>query len=311
MLTFLKLLLGDLAALGGPCRFVGGSDATNLLHSDTSTSGTRETQAKTPVEQQTDQLTLERLQRQAEQDKQLQPLIDSYLADYQAQTAAEKSAGITPESKAAASAKARANAAQLDDINMQLAQANLEAVKQGGKAPPDQIASIDAATSAAQKTGEADIERFRTATLRQINEEVASAAGLRPTDTPVLRLSERAGEEAARQQGVLTSTLAGANANARLNYPLAATALTTGIASTQQNLSQAASDFTQQLNMRAQDNRFRLFSTNTASNINPISFGSSLGGQRAQNYSTFGNTNVDAWQQSHESHGGFGSSSTV
>ena len=253
------------------------------------TSGTKEVQAKTPTEQESDQLTLDRLRLQAENDKKLQPLLDAYLADYQAQTEAEKQAGITPTSKAAASAKSLANASKMEDINMELAQANLDAVKQGGKATPEQIANIDAATAAAQKTGEADIERFRTGTLRQINEEIASASGLRPTDTPVVRLSERAGEEAARQQGVLTSTLAGANATARLNYPLAASALTTGVASTQQGLSEAASQFSQQLQMRAQDNRFRLFATNTTANINPISFGSTLGQQRAGNGSVFGN----------------------
>ena len=267
------------------CFVVGISGGEN----DTENSGTKTTQAKTPAELEADQLTLQQLRRQEDTAQKTQPLIDQYIADYTANQEARKAAGITPEAQAKADVEAQQRAQRMGGIEEQLANLQLEAIKQGGKATPEQIAQIDAATGAAQKTGEADIERFRTSTLRQINEEVASASGLRPTDTPIVRLSERAGEEAARQQGILTSTLAGANANARLNFPLAAGNFTSAAATAQQNLAESASQFSQQLQMRAQDNRFRLFSGNSALNINPVSFGSSLGGQRAQNYSTFGN----------------------
>ena len=235
---------------------------------------------KTATEKAVDELTLKRLQRQDEQDLKTQPLIDQYIADQAAQAAADKAAGITPEARAAQNAKSFKNAGVYDDINMELAQANLEAVKRGGAATPEQITAINAATAAAQQTGEADIERFRTATLRQINEEVASASGLRPGDTPILRLSERAGEESARQQGMLTSKLAETNATARLNYPLASQKLISDISSNQQSLAQAASDFTAQLNMRAQDNRYRLFAGGAAPPASSVGFGQSLANQR-------------------------------
>lgn len=268
----------------GVCGVIGITETTK----DTDTSGSKETQAKTPAEIEADELTLKQLRRQEETSVKTQPLIDQYLADYTAQQNARKSAGLTPEAQAKADVEAQQRAQRMGGIEEELANLQLEAIKKGGKATPEQIAQIDAATQAAQKTGEADIERFRTATLRQINEEVASASGLRPTDTPILRLSERAGEEAARQQGQLTSTLAGANASARLNFPLAAGQFTSAAAGQQQQLAQAASQFSQQLQMRAQDNRFRLFSGNSSLNLSPISFGNVQGGQRANNYSTFG-----------------------
>lgn len=263
------------------------------LGGGSTTTTTTNVPAKTPTELAVDELTLKQLQRQEETSAKTQPLLDQYIADYTQQQAANKAAGLTPEAQAAATVKSQQQASQLSDIQMELARTNLEAVKNAGKATPEQIAAIDAATGAAQKTGEADIERFRTATLRQINEEVASASGLRPTDTPILRLSERAGEEAARQQGILTSKLAETNATARLNFPLASTKLVSDISSTQQGLSEAANQFSQQLAMRAQDNRYRLFAGGSAGNISPISYGSSLAQQRLGLASRTSDTSTD------------------
>lgn len=159
------------------------------------------------------------------------------------------------------------------EIAAEISELQLADIKRGGAATPEQLALIGEATAAAQATGEADIERFRTDTLRAINEEVASASGLRPTDTPIVRLSERAGEESARQQGQLTSRLAETNAMARLNFPLAQSKLTADIGATQQSLGLAASQFQEQLNERARENRFRLFASPTSLGAG----GSSLG----------------------------------
>ena len=172
------------------------------------------------------------------------------------------------------------NQDRMNEINRELAEINLETVKRGGKATDEQIALINEATGAAQKTGEADIERFRTATLRQINEEVASASGLRPTDTPVLRLSERAGEESTRQQGILTSKLAETNAMARLNFPMASAKISADISGQQQSLAEASRQFSESLNMRAQDNRMRLFAGSASPQISSAGFASSLAGER-------------------------------
>lgn len=170
----------------------------------------------------------------------------------------------------------------------------------------DQIKLIDEATGSALRAGEADIERFRTATLRQINEEVASASGLRSTDTPVLRLSERAGEESARQQGILARNAAEENARMRLNFPLQAAGvnmagvklsadigagaqgllmarekLSSDLSARTQATADAASQFQAQLEQQANQNRFRLFSAAPQFNAtNAAGFASSLGQQR-------------------------------
>ena len=188
------------------------------------------------------------------------------------------------------------NADRLAAIDMELSEANLAAVKRGGAATPEQIALINEATGAAQKTGEADIDRFTKATLRQINEEVASASGLRPTDTPVVRLSERAGEEATRQQGILTSKLAETNAMARLNFPLAAQKLTSDIALSQESIGTATQNFQAQLQQRAQDNRFRLFQANPTGTFGTSSagFGSSLAQHRIGSASRTSTSETDS-----------------
>lgn len=173
-------------------------------------------------------------------------------------------------------------------------------------ATPEQIALIDEATGSALRAGEADIERFRTATLRQINEEVASASGLRPTDTPVVRLSERAGEESARQQGILARNAAEENARMRLNFPLQAAGvnmagvklsadigagaqgllmarekLSSDLSARTQSTADAAAAFQAQLEQQANQNRFRLFSAAPQFNAtNAAGFASSLGQQR-------------------------------
>ncbi|MEK7180632.1 MAG: tail fiber domain-containing protein, partial [Patescibacteria group bacterium] len=241
---------------------------------------------KTATELAVDEITLRRLQRQEEVDIKTQPIVDAYITDYQARQKALIDAGMTPEMVAKNEVTNIQRAQRLGDISEELANLQLKAIKDAGKPTPEQIASIDAATGAAQKTGEADIERFRTATLRQINEEVASASGLRPTDTPILRLSERAGEESARQQGMLTSRLAETNATARLNFPLASAKLTSDIATSQQSLSEAANQFSQQLQMRAQDNRMRLFAGNQAPQVSSVGFGASMANERFRGAST-------------------------
>lgn len=159
----------------------------------------------------------------------------------------------------------------------------LDQLRQGTNATPEQITQINAATSAAQTAGEADINRFRDETLRRINEEVAQASGLSPTDTPIAALNDRAGAEVARQQGILTSNLQGANANARLNYPLAAQQVQTATANSAGNLNLASEQFQADLANTAANNRYRLFQnpvTVPTSNNAAGSLALGLGNQR-------------------------------
>jgi len=235
---------------------------------------------KTAAELEADELTLRQLRRQDAQADLYDPIIKQYIDDWQAEQKVRQESGVTTEMRVAQEKEDFERSQRMAKVEEELSSIQLEQIKSGGKATPEQIEQINAATGAAQQAGEADIERFRTATLRQINEEVASASGLRPTDTPVLRLSERAGEEATRQQGILTSKLAETNAMARLNFPLAAGKLTSDIAAGQQSLDLAAQNFQSQLRQRAEDNRFRLFQGGQQNNVSSVGFGASLANQR-------------------------------
>ena len=227
----------------------------------------------------------------------------TFMEDFESERQARLDAGITPQLNAEIEMEQIERARRMGGIEEELANVQLEAIRRGGQATPEQLEAINAATGAAQATGEADIERFRTETLRQINEEVASASGLRPTDTPVVRLSERAGEESTRQQGMLTSRLAETNAMARLNFPLASQKLQSDMAGQQQGLMLASQQFRESLGQRAQDNRFRLFQ-GTSTNQNqasradsPAQFSLGLGNQRMQQRSTFTeNTAEPTWR---------------
>lgn len=264
-----------------------------FIGGDSESTTTTTVPPKTETELAVDALTLKQLERQEALAKEYDPIIKQYLEDLKAERAAQKSTGITPEQKAAADKEAFERSQRMAKVEEELTNLQLEQIKSGGKATPEQISLINEATGAAQKTGEADIERFRTDTLRQINEEVASASGLRPTDTPILRLSERAGEESARQQGILTSKLAETNAMARLNFPLASSKLTADIASGQQSLAMAGQQFQAQLRQRAEDNRFRLFASSPTNQfaLSPSGFGATMANERFKSASTM--TNAD------------------
>ncbi|MCR4331658.1 MAG: hypothetical protein NUV34_02980, partial [Sulfuricaulis sp.] len=148
----------------------------------------------------------------------------------------------------------KASAALEEIMGVQLAN-----LKNAGKLTPEQGALIDAQTGLALQTGQSDITKFTQDTLRQINEEISQASGLRPTDTPIVRLSERAGEEASRQQGQLVRTLAGANVQSKLDYPLKASANTGALAASASSTNEALRAFQADLEQRAENNRYRLF----------------------------------------------------
>ena len=170
-----------------------------------------------------------------------------------------RNAAYSPEEEAQAAAEEARRAARMSALSEEAANIQLENLKRGNKPTDEQLANINESIDAAQAYGESDIKRFLLETTRQINEETAQAAGLRATDAPVVRLSERAGEEAARAQGQLTNKLAETRATARLNYPLAANKLESDIAGSVQSLAQGASQFQQELRLSAANNRTQAF----------------------------------------------------
>lgn len=177
----------------------------------------------------------------------------------QAERIRARNAALPPEEEAAAAAEEFRRAQRMGGMSEEFAKIQLEAAKRGTKPTDEQLANINEAMDAAQAQGESDISRYLKETLRTINEETAQAAGLRATDTPILRLSERAGEEAARAQGDLTAKISENRALARLNYPLAASKFQTDVAAQGQSLAAGAANFNNELRANAAQNRALAF----------------------------------------------------
>jgi hypothetical protein len=183
------------------------------------------------------------------------------MAEYQdrAKRLQARNAAYSPEEEANAAAEEARRATRMSALSEEAANIQLENLKRGNKPTEEQLTNINEAYDAAQAQGESDINKYLKDTLRTVQEETAQAAGLRATDAPVVRLSERAGEEAARAQGDLTSKVTQGRAQARLDYPLAVSKLTSDQAATTQNLAQGASEFQQQLAAQAASNRTQAF----------------------------------------------------
>ena len=152
-------------------------------------------------------------------------------------------------------ARQDAQAAAGDEI----LQAELDRIRQGPGATDEQKALINEATEAQIRSGESDILSFGQDALNLITEELAPSRGLRPSDTPIQDRGFKLGGELARQQGQLVSGLRGAQAQAELNFPLAANASQAALGQFQQQLGQSGAQFNQQLQQQAFQNRLNLF----------------------------------------------------
>src|SRR5262252_8080312 len=152
------------------------------------------------------------------------------LQQAQAQNTPEAQAAAQQQAQAQIDAQNRANdlltqqlqgQQALAPLQQKVLEAQLQQALQGNNPTPEQIAAIDAATKAAQESGMSDINAASETQLRQLRDTLAPSLGSRPTDTPILDRGALVATEATRQAGQLASSLAAANANARLNYPLA------------------------------------------------------------------------------------------
>jgi hypothetical protein len=147
----------------------------------------------------------------------------------------------------------------IDAAQDELRQLQLEQIRQGPGATAEQRELINRATEAQIARGEADITDFGRNALNLIAEELAPSRGLRPTDTPIQDRAFRVGEQLVREQGRLVSDLRGAQAQAELNFPLAANQSQGALSQFQQQLNQSAGDFSRQLEQQAMQNRMNLF----------------------------------------------------
>lgn len=159
---------------------------------------------------------IEEFGRQREFQEQLGELVAPAVAEARALNEI-----LTPEERAEVAREQFERERRLGPIQDELLQAELERIRRGGAASPEQLALIEEATERAITAGERDISRFRDESLSSIREELAPSLGLRPGDTPLIErgsdVANRAGE---LQQDLVTNLRAG-QATAALNFPLA------------------------------------------------------------------------------------------
>lgn len=135
----------------------------------------------------------------------------------------------------------------------------LERIRRGPGASDEQKRLINESTEAQIARGRSDIEAFGRDQLDIITQELAPSRGLRPSDSPIQDRGFKLGGELTRQYGSLVSDLRGQQAQAELNFPLAANESQSGLNQFQQQLAQSAGNFQSQLGQQAFSNRLSLF----------------------------------------------------
>lgn len=194
---------------------------------------------------------------------QIKPILDQTLQLQQQQLAAANDPTQLAITKLTAQQQLQAlqDNADLAPLQKQVLQKQLQDVLQGPNATPEQAAQIDAATQAAQDKGTSDISDFQDTAEQALRTNLSPSLGLRPTDTPIVDRGQLVAKEAVRQQGQLTSNLAQANAEAKLNYPLSAGQLEGAQSQFAGSLTEAANQFQAGLADAANTNRLRLLSS--------------------------------------------------
>lgn len=143
-------------------------------------------------------------------------------------------------------------------MQLELMKAQLDQLKNGYKATPEQEALIDQTIQSQLAMGRSDLLDFSQQAMEQLRDELAPSLGLRPTDTPILDRGGEIQEQATRQYGQLERGLQAAGAEAKLNYPLAAAGVGNQAAQFQQNLQMAQQQLAGQLSSQAAQNRIAL-----------------------------------------------------
>jgi len=141
----------------------------------------------------------------------------------------------------------------------ELLQIEMDRIRSGGAATEEQKRLINESTEAQIDRGSSDIAAFGQQQLDIIKDQLAPSRGLRPSDTPIQDRGFLLGGELARQQGNLVSDLRGQQAQAELNFPLAANQANASLSQFQQQLGESAGQFQSQLQQQAFSNRLNLF----------------------------------------------------
>lgn len=158
---------------------------------------------------------------------------------------------ISPEDRAAATRQQFDQATKSGDLNLQILQKQLDQLNAGGGATPEQQKLIAEATDRAIAAGTGDIDTQTRRGIGMISDELANARGLRLSDAPIGSEAALLTRAAGDQKSSLINNLRANQANANLNYPLAAQ----GIQLAQQGQGNAVQDFQATLRQQAVANR--------------------------------------------------------
>lgn len=162
---------------------------------------------------------------------------------------------IGPEERAAATAEEFQRIQRLGPVQDELLELQLEQLRRGGAATPEQEQRIKESTDAAIEAGTLDIDASTSRGLELIKDQLANSRGLRLTDSPIGDEAQLLAREGEIQKGSLIKNLRASEAAARLNFPLAADQVLSSINQNQQNLLNAATNFQAQLRQAAFQNR--------------------------------------------------------
>ena len=217
-------------------------------------------------------IQLENLKALTELQKQAFPLAKSQL-EYQTALDAAMRGSVTPEQYAAQAKTEFERSQRLGGTQEELLNMQLDQLRRGGAATPEQIARINEATQAGITAGGTGIDTAVEEGLNLLREELAPSLGLRSTDTPILDRGGLLTREGLRQKGTLQSNLQAVGATAKLNYPLAVQQLLSSQGQGQQVLIENVKNFQEQLRQQAFQNRLSLTGQSSATGLGLASIG--------------------------------------
>ncbi|MCR4299399.1 MAG: tail fiber domain-containing protein [Gallionella sp.] len=233
----------------------------------------------TAAETELQRLNAELTRKQLEQIDQLAPfqqqLLEASTADLERTRTlnAALDAAVTPEQQAEAFKAEFERTQRLGPIQDELLQLQLDELRRGGAASPEQLQLIKEAADAGILAGTADIDASTGRGIGLIADELANARGLRLSDSPISGEAALLAREGEIQKGSLIRNLRAGEAQARLNFPLAAQQVQSGINLNQQNVANSAQQFQQQLRQQAFANRLALTGATQQGGIGLASIG--------------------------------------
>lgn len=267
------------------CGLFGGGDSTTIQ--------TTNIPGPTPEELGLVKLNMQLAQRQLANIDQLAPFQQELLSSAMGELTAQREhrervlAAFTPEEQATMARDEAAaqresiglmredaeRARRLGPIQDELLNLQLDQLRRGGAATPEQAARIKAAADAAVIAGGADIDLATQRGIGLIADELANSRGLRLSDSPIAAEAALLAREGLGQKAALSKNIRAAEAASSLNFPLAAAQITSGIAGGQQQLAEATRQFQAELRQRAFQNRLALTGQATSGGIGLASIG--------------------------------------